>query len=71
MDIKMSQLMGFITLVVGIAFIALAYHASNSMLDQLSDKFTGRYSDRTVWYFVAGIAGAGVGAYMILVGRRK
>jgi hypothetical protein len=71
MDMKTSQLLGLIALVVGVAFIALAYHASNSMLDQLSDKFTGRYPDQTVWYFMAGIAGAGIGAYMLLVGRRN
>jgi hypothetical protein len=71
MDIKMSDLLGIIALVVGAAFVALAYHASNSTLDQLSNSLTGRYSDHTVWDFMAGIAGAGIGAYMLLVGRRN
>lgn len=71
MDVKLNRLLGIVVLVIGVAFVALAYHASNSMLDQLSDKLTGRYSDRTVWYFMAGIAGAGVGAYLLLVGRRN
>jgi len=70
MNVKLSQLLGVAALIVGVAFVALAYHASNSMLDQLTDKFTGRYSDRTVWYFMVGIAGAGVGAYLLLAGRR-
>jgi len=70
MNVKLNQLLGVAALIVGVAFVALAYHASNSMLDQLTDKFTGRYSDRTVWYFMVGIAGAGVGAYLLLAGRR-
>ena len=39
-------------------------------IDQLSNTLTGRFTDRTMWYLIAGIAAA-VGGAALLVFRRR
>jgi hypothetical protein len=46
------------------------YKASNAPVDQLSNALTGRFTDRTMWYLIAGIAAAVGGAALVAFGRR-
>jgi hypothetical protein len=39
-------------------------------LEKLSNSLTGRYSNETVWYFVAGLGAVIGGALLATVGRR-
>jgi drug/metabolite transporter (DMT)-like permease len=68
---KPIQMLGIVAVVVGLMLLGFAYHASNAPLDRLSNTFTGRYTDRTMWYFVLGAAATLGGVLMALFGRRS
>jgi len=67
---KPVQIAGIVVLAVGAILLGFGYHASNAPLDQLSNTFTGRYTDQTMWYLVLGAAAALGGALMVLFGNR-
>jgi len=58
---SITRILGVILLVVGIAFIIMGVVASRSLADNLSSAFLGRFTQRTTWYFIGGIASAVVG----------
>jgi hypothetical protein len=64
------RIAGAVLLAVGLALLGFAWHASQAPLDQLTNTLTGRFSDQTMWYCVAGIAAVVGGVLMVLVGRR-
>lgn len=56
---------------VGLVLLGVAYHASGAPIEQLSDALTGRFTDRTMWLFMAGGAAVVGGAVAAaLAGRR-
>jgi drug/metabolite transporter (DMT)-like permease len=67
---KPIQILGIVAFAVGAVLLGFAYHASNAPLDQLSNTLTGRFTDRTMWYFVLGAAAALGGALLVLFGKR-
>ena len=67
---KPLQMLGVVAFVIGAILLGFAYHASNAPLDQLSNTLTGRFTDRTMWYFALGAAVALGGALLALLGKR-
>lgn len=67
---KPFQILGVAVLAVGAVLLGFGYHASNAPLDQLSNTLTGRFTDRTMWYFVIGGGAAIGGAVLLLFGKR-
>ena len=65
-----QRIVGIILLVAGAAFLIIGLNASNSMADQLSNTFRGRFTDHTQWYIVGGAVGAVVGLSMLAIGSR-
>jgi drug/metabolite transporter (DMT)-like permease len=65
-----SQILGIVFAVIGAILVGFAYHASNAPLDQLSNTLTGRFTDRTMLYFVVGVGAALGGALIALFGKR-
>lgn len=59
-----NKMIGITLCVIGAILLAFAYRASGTPLEQLSDTFTGRYTDRTMMYFIGGI-GALVGGALL------
>ena len=68
---KPMQMLGMVAFAVGVVLLGFGFHASNAPLDQLSNTLTGRFTDRTMWYFVVGAAAALGGALLALFGRRS
>jgi drug/metabolite transporter (DMT)-like permease len=68
---KKAQLLGIVIFVVGAILLGFAYHSSNAPVEQLTNTFTGRYSDQTTWYFVLGAAAAIGGGLLFVFGLRK
>ena len=66
-----QRIAGVILLVVGVALFLYGMNASESVADQVSEFFTGNFSDTTVWYIVGGIASAVTGALLLLAGGRS
>lgn len=64
-----TRILGIVLLVVGIALVAFGFNASESVSDTISEGFTGRFTDKTMWYLIGGAALAIGGASMAFVGR--
>ena len=60
-------------LVVGVILLIVGMNSSNSMADQVSNTFSGRFTERTTWYIIGGIARGLFGLVMVLFGggRRR
>jgi drug/metabolite transporter (DMT)-like permease len=65
-----QRILGVVLLVAGVVLLIMGINASHSMADRVSDTFTGRFTDRTTWYIVGGIASGIVGLLMVLFGIR-
>lgn len=66
-----SRLIGLAVLAVGIVLLGFGLNATDAPVDQISETFTGRYTDRTMWYLVGGGAGVVVGGLLALFGKRS
>jgi uncharacterized membrane protein len=66
-----QRMAGIALLVIGLALVVVGMNASDSLADQWSNFFTGRFTDTTVWYIVGGIAAAVVGLILTLYGPRR
>jgi drug/metabolite transporter (DMT)-like permease len=65
-----TRIIGVVLLVVGAILLYLGYNASQSGIEQLGESLTGRYSDKTTWYLVAGAAAAVGGLLLAGFGRK-
>ena len=63
-----QRMIGVVLLVVGIALIIIGVNASNSVADQVSETFTGKFTESTTWYLIGGIGAALTGLLMVLFG---
>jgi drug/metabolite transporter (DMT)-like permease len=66
-----QRIAGIVLLVVGIVLLIFGINASNSLTDQVSEGLTGRFTDRTMWYIIGGIALGVLGAVLMFVGPRR
>jgi hypothetical protein len=65
-----QRIFGIVLLVVGVILLIVGMNASDSVADQVSETFTGRFTRDTMWYIVGGIASALLGLLMVLFGGR-
>jgi hypothetical protein len=65
-----QRILGTILLVVGVILLVIGMNASHSVSDQVSQTFTGRFTQATTWYIVGGIASALLGLLLVLFGVR-
>ena len=54
---SIGRILGVVILVIGVGLLVTGYNASESAVDQISETLVGRYTDETIWYLIAGIAG--------------
>jgi drug/metabolite transporter (DMT)-like permease len=68
-----QRILGIVLLIVGVIFLIMGMNSSHSMADQVNNTFTGRFTERTTWYIIGGIALALLGLVMALFtgGRRR
>jgi hypothetical protein len=59
-----QRIVGIVLLVVGLVLFIVGLNASHSVADQLSNTFTGKFTDSTAWYVYGGLATAIAGALM-------
>ncbi len=67
---KTQQLIGIALLVLGLILLFFGYQASQGLEDQVSEAFTGNYTDATMLYWIAGAVSAVVGLVMLLFGKK-
>ena len=65
-----QRIIGAAVLVVGIVLLIVGLNASHSVADQVSDTFTGRFTQATTWYIIGGIAAGVLGVLMVAFGGR-
>jgi hypothetical protein len=65
-----QRILGFALLAFGVVLLVIGMNSSHSMMDQLSNTFTGRFTDRTNWYILGGIVSGVAGLAMVLIGLR-
>jgi hypothetical protein len=63
-------IIGGVLLVVGIVLLIIGMNASHSVADQVSNTFSGKFTQDTMWYIVGGIAVGVLGLLMLLFGIR-
>lgn len=49
-----ARILGITIFVIGIGLLVTGYNATEAPLEQLSETFTGKYSDSTMWYLISG-----------------
>ena len=62
---------GIVLLVVGVILLIVGINAADSVRDQVSNFFTGKFTDSTIWYMVGGVGLAIVGAVLLIFGGRR
>lgn len=65
-----QRIIGVILLVVGVILLVVGVNSSRSLADQVSNTFTGRFTQATTWYIIGGIGLALVGLLSLIVGMR-
>lgn len=61
-----NRILGIVLLVIGAILLFFGYNASQSLGDQLTETMTGKFTDETMWYIIAGAASVVVGAVLTL-----
>jgi hypothetical protein len=64
-----QRLVGVVLLVVGIILLYFGWQASESLGDQITRTFTGRFTNDTMWYLIGGAAAAVAGVFLLLFRR--
>lgn len=64
------RILGIVAFVAGAVMLAFAFNASRAPVDQVANALTGRYTDNTMWYLIAGAALLVAGAVTTVIGRR-
>jgi hypothetical protein len=63
-----QRIVGIVALVVGVALLIVGMNSSHSVADQVSNTFTGRFTQATTWYIIGGIGAGLVGLLMLITG---
>jgi uncharacterized membrane protein len=66
-----QRIFGAVLLVVGIILLIIGLNASDSISDQVSEAFTGRFTRETMWYIIGGAAAGLLGLLLMLFGSRR
>lgn len=67
---RSSGIIGIVLLIVGAVLLAFAWRAANAPVDQVVESLTGRFTDGTMLYIIAGIAAVIGGIFLVAVRPR-
>jgi drug/metabolite transporter (DMT)-like permease len=67
------RIIGVVLLIVGAVLIVVGVSASRSLVDNVSNFFTGHFTESTMWYIFGGVAIAVVGLLLAIgvIGRPR
>ena len=65
-----NRIIGLILVVVGIVLLVFGMNASQAPVDQVTQTFTGRFTQTTMTYLIIGIIAVVGGGLLALRGRR-
>ncbi len=61
-----NKLVGIILLVLGGVLIYFGLNATEAPMEEITEAFTGRYSDQTMYYLIGGAISAVLGLVLLL-----
>lgn len=61
-----NKMLGIVLLVVGVIALYFGFNATSSPMEEMTEAFTGQYSDKTMLYLIGGAA-AGIAGLVMLV----
>jgi len=61
-----NRIIGIALLVLGVVLLVFGFNATQSVGEEISEAFTGRFSDETMWYLIGGAVAAVLGLVMLL-----
>ena len=64
-----NKVIGIVLLVIGLILLYFGWQSSQSVGDQITETFTGRFTDSTMWFLIIGAAAA-VGGILIAVVKK-
>ena len=62
---------GIVVLVIGVILLVIGVSSSGSVADKLNYTWSGRFTERTTWYIIGGIASGLLGLLMLGFGGRR
>lgn len=65
------RIIGIVLLILGIILFIVGLNASDSVADQMSEFFTGRFTDTTMWYIIGGAVLIVGGGLLAVFGRGR
>jgi uncharacterized membrane protein len=65
------RIVGIVLLVLGIILFIFGLNASDSVADQMSEFFTGRFTETTMWYLIGGVVLMVGGGLLAATGGRR
>jgi hypothetical protein len=63
-----QRILGIVLLIGGVAALVIGMNASHSVADQVSNTFTGKFTQATTWYILGGIVAGVLGLILTVVG---
>ena len=60
-----NKTIGIALVVIGLALLLFGLNASNSPAEEITEAFTGQFTDRTMLYLLGGAVSAVIGAVML------
>jgi len=60
-----NKMIGIVLLVIGAIALYFGFNASNSPMEEVTEAFTGKYSDQTMVYLIGGAVAAIAGLAML------
>jgi hypothetical protein len=64
------RIVGIVLIVLGAVLFFVGLNATDSVADRMSNFFTGKFTEKTVWYMIGGAVTAGVGVSLLAFGGR-
>lgn len=62
-----QRAVGVALVVIGVILLIVGLNSSDSLADQVSETFTGRFTKATTWYIIGGIGLGVLGLLMAVV----
>lgn len=61
-----KRLIGIALLIIGVILLVVGYNATQAPVEDLTESFTGRFSDDTMFYLIGGAVAAVIGLVMLV-----
>jgi drug/metabolite transporter (DMT)-like permease len=65
------RILGIVLLVAGVILLFFGWQASGSLVEDVHESMTGRFTDETMRYFIGGGVAAVAGLLLTLFGARR